>query len=390
MKKLYIFLLVCICLCFGIEYSCRMKALGTDFAYLIPDYETDTYLNPNLLGEKLTGVSYEPDLSSPLTLRVLSRRFGWCGQYWGSYRNNKLIGSIPNNITSVYLKDFWMLDMRDRLPKFLASDVWNLYNDGGYYERRFFGSEDWYDTTRIIKYLISANDSYRVGEHWIVVDKICGGPYHYYKNANDYGGVQTADQWLMIYSGRIGLFYRDTVISNKFTSGYIEVGGPVSTEDIDRLPYSVFSHVSEVGDFQHTFFARAFISELGFAKSFPVDVYGFVVVGFYDVFLFQQTEQADTNITSRAINNRFSFPVAVEWASGRLSLRFGTKLSYTLNNGREWDVDSTLVSINEHTLSLAYSFGLAWCPIDHLVIDLYNINDLMSLNDWAIYLKYNP
>jgi len=70
MVKLTVFFFLFVRLSYGIEYSLRIKALGTDFAYLVPDYETDLYQNPQLLGEKLTGVCFEPDLNEPLTLRV--------------------------------------------------------------------------------------------------------------------------------------------------------------------------------------------------------------------------------------------------------------------------------------------------------------------------------
>ena len=79
MNKYLVVLLAFASLCFAMQYSLRIQALGTDFAYLIPDYETDLYHNPNLMGEKLNGISYEPGLSAPVTMRVLTKRFGWFG-----------------------------------------------------------------------------------------------------------------------------------------------------------------------------------------------------------------------------------------------------------------------------------------------------------------------
>jgi len=390
-RKLFIFLFICVCLCFGLEYSLRIKSLGTDFAYLIPDYETDLYLNPNLLGEKLTGVSYEPGLNMPMTFRILSTRFGWYGQYWGNYRNNKLIDARPINNTTVVVKDLWMLDLRRKLPKFIASNIWNLYNDGGYSGSYFYWSDDYYDTTKTIKYLTRVNSSYRIGNHWTAINRLCIGPYYYYKYARHLSDEQSVDQWLIIYSGRIGLFYRNVTTNNKFVTSYIDIGGPISTADIDNLPYSVFSHVSEkFPEIVMTPFANAFIAKFGFAKSFPVDENGCVVAGWYDNFLFQQTEQADTNITLRGINNRLSFPIALEWICSKLTFRFGTNLLYNLNYRREWDNDSTFVRVNEHTLNFAYTFGFAWQPNEHFVIDLYNIGNLAQVNNWAIYLKYLP
>ncbi|GAI26330.1 unnamed protein product, partial [marine sediment metagenome] len=95
MNRLLIILLVIICFAHAIEFSQRIQALGTDFAYLIPDYETDLYRNPQLLDRGLTGITYEPsnlyqyrvpliydryiyipNPCIPFTLILSSKRFG--------------------------------------------------------------------------------------------------------------------------------------------------------------------------------------------------------------------------------------------------------------------------------------------------------------------------
>lgn len=333
MKKILVLLITLVCISHAIEYSSRIKALGTDFANLIPDYETDIYNNPQLLGEKLLGIAYEPDKDIPLTLRVLTKRFGWCGAYWANHRNNKLIDAVPINITSISVNDLWMLDLRGKLPKLFASDIWNLFNDGSYYKKRIYFNPTFFDTISTIKYLFSANGAYKIGEYMTLVPKVCAGIYFYNRNVLDFGYGQRSDQILLIYSGKIGVYYRNAPRANKFTSCYLSIGGPVSTSEIDNLPYSVFSHLSEV-DIGQTFFAKTIITKIGWAKGIPLNDNGFVAIGLRDVFMFQRTDKADTNIALRGCRNTLSLPIALERAIGKIVLRIGTRLCYTFQNDR--------------------------------------------------------
>jgi hypothetical protein len=156
-KKSLVFL-VLVCLGYTIEYSVRIKALGTDFAYLIPDYETDLYQNPQLLGTQLAGISFEPDLNEPVTARILFKRFGVCGSCWGSYSDHQSSAYTTTN-KHLYINDLWMLDLRGKVWKFLADDVWHWYNDGDYYEWHQVHDSLDYDSVRTIKYLFGVNDT---------------------------------------------------------------------------------------------------------------------------------------------------------------------------------------------------------------------------------------
>jgi hypothetical protein len=393
MIKFFTAFLLLLCFCFAVQYSLRIKSLGTDFAYLVPDYETDLYNDPNLLGEKLTGISYEPGLSSPLTMRVLTKRFGWLGNYWASYRNNKPpIASYYPNFISISANDLWMLDLRDKLPKFLAYDVWNLRNDFSYYKKRYYFSDYNYDTLWIVKYLCSSSEAYRIGKYFKIVPLLCGGIYCYCRDYINGTDVEEIDQWLFIYTGRIGLYYRNEAHANKFTSFYVNIGGPMSISDIDNLPYSVFSHLY-ADEIQQTFFARTLIAQMGFAKGISIDENGFVAIGMRDVLLYQRTNTPDTffiyPITElRGLRNTLSFPLALEYHIGRVALRTGTRLYYTFKGDREWNSDSVITCYNEHQLHFDYSFGLSWQPHDNFIVDVYNTNYLAELDNWAIYLRY--
>jgi len=385
-KKLFTLFFVFVGLTCGIEYSLRIKALGTDFAYLIPDYETDLYQNPQLLGEKLTGVSIESGLNEPLTMRFLFKRFGLCGKYWGSYYSEKDAYYGLTNSTHIYINDLWLLDLRGKIWKFLADEVWNWYNDLFYnvYDR-YYNSYD-YHYDRIVKYLFSANGANRLHRLISLQYRTCGGVLHHYEQHKYYSNEFWYEHRLVLISGKIGVFYRNVDATNHFTSWYVEISGPVSASEIDTLPYSLFSDLY-YSDFRVSYFAKTFIGKIGWAKAIPIDNNCFVAIGFREYFLLQRTDRGDTNIELRGIRNILSLPIAMEHVIGKITLRIGTKLFYTVDNNKEWNSDSTLVYTNEHKLNFDYSFGLSWQPDEHWTIDLYNNSDLSSVKSWAIYLK---
>lgn len=390
MNKYLVALLTLAGLCFAIQYSLRIRSLGTDFAYLIPDYETDLYNNPNLMGEKLNGISYEPGLSTPLTMRFLTKRFGWFGNYWASYSNNKLPQRF-HNVTSISVNDLWMLDLRGKFWKFLTDDVWNLYNDGSYNETRYFLNPDYYDTTRTIKYLYGVSGANRIGKYISVISKACIGYYGYYRNYKDYYTGQNIDQRQMVVTGNVGFYYRNATSIDRFTSFYLVVGGPASTQEIDNLPYSVFSHFYD-NEIEKTLFAKTLIAQLGWARGIALNYNGFVAIGLRDVFLFQRTNTpdisfAEPNSELRGLRNTLSFPIALEYDIGNVALRIGTRFYYTFKDDKEWNSDSTLARYNEHNLGFDYSWGIGWWLNEYFTVDLYNTSDLSSKNNWAIYLR---
>jgi len=379
MIKLFTFLFIVLSICFGLEPSLRMKALGTDFVRLIPDYETDLFYDANLYDKKLLGISYEPGSSAPVTFRILPGRFGLCGQYWGSHIENK-----PSyvNTTSFYVNDLWLLDLRGKFWKFLTKDVWNLSNDGSYCQTKY----DYGDTLRTIKYLMRANGVERISTNFQVTVSGCSGVLNNSITTYGYPNRETINQWLLIGSGNIGILYQNITANNRFTSFYLDFGGPASTKEIDGLPYSVFSHLDDE-DIRLCYFLRTLIANFGWAKGIPIGNGSFVAIGLHNAFLYQRTNEADT-IELRGLRNTLSFPVAMEYTINKVILRMGTKVFYTLNNYRNWDSDSIYRRINEHRVKFDYSFGLGFQPNDHLNLDFCNDTDISSVNYWSIYLKY--
>ncbi len=379
MNRLLIILLVIICFAHAIEYSHRIQALGTDFAYLVPDYETDLYRNPQLLTQKLAGISYDANSSEPLTLIFSSNRFGIYGKYWPSY-SYKLI-STENGWTGLksstfYVEDLWMLKIKN--------EVWNIYNEGYFSRDEYFTSDGYNSLTKMFEYIIKAQTSYNIGKSFNIDIKAAAGFYERISQTDYY---DIYNQRVGLLTGRIGLFYRNNPLENKFTSWFIDLGGPITTSEIRALPYSIYADMYEY-ERKLKYFANTFISRISWAKGLPINDKSFVVIGWHDDFLYQRAEQTDTNITLCGIRNTLSFPLAVECVINKFSLRFGTKLCYEYEYLKESSNTAIVSQDISHQINYDYSFGLGWQPNEHFVIDLYNNSDLANLRNWSIYLKY--
>lgn len=376
--------------CGASEYSLRIRTLGEEFAYLIPDYETDLYKNPNLIGTKLMSIGYEKYTDMPVALRMLTRRFGFMGQYW-FYQSAHQLEYGRLYTTNIHVRDVWMWDLRDKLPRWLATDVWNWYNDGNYNFVRQYIDQYHYDTTRTISYLFGSKGGYRIGKYVTIIPEVYGGLFNNYHNTV---GMNIFDQWLLLMSGRLGLYYRDIHEMNEFTSFYVTVGGPVSRNEIDELPYSIFLHMP-FDAYEMSYFARTFVIQGGVAHGFPVDNRSLLAVGVRCRFLMQQTEQYEPSVTLRAMRNTLSLPLALEYVVGRVKLRVGTKLRYAFQHDREYSADTLAVRICDHMLDVSFTFGLCCELNDRLDLELFNNNEHGYavnewLNSWVISFRYMP
>ncbi len=374
MRKTAAYLLCIICVANAIEYSHRIKALGTDFAYLIPDYETDLYRNPQILSENVIGISYNrynPYVSTPLKLIFSSKRFGVLGRYWLSY--NYYQGSLSKWITSysLYLEDIWMLKIKDY--------VLNIYNDGQLSNEEYSDG----DLDKLLEYFIKTQSSYNLGELFNLNIKIGTG---FYEKIYRYEGHEVYNNRIWIPSARIGLFFRNTASVNQFTSWFIDIGGPISAAEISSLPYSI-----EIDLFLRErtlkFFASTFIAKCGWATGKSINNKSFFVIGVGENLLYQK-QSISWFQRFLAVTNTISLPIGIEYNVNTISIRLGTSFSYNLVYTRE--LHDTILRSEEihHTLDYNRSFGFGWQPNKHLTIDLYNTGDLTDIGNWEVYLKY--
>jgi hypothetical protein len=395
MKTIIMYTLTLACFVHGFEFSHRIRALGTDFANLIPDYETDLYRNPQLLESSLAAVSYEPTLAyyyrpygyypiytnyAPLNLALLTGRFGVTGQYWFdySYDLEPIENSWASSTYQAYrIQDLWLSRIKNL--------VVNIYNDLDYSKIEYLASTNSQTEDRKLEYIIKGQVSMQIRKRLSLDLKLGLGVFQNVTETNEY---DTYNKMLTIGLARLGLYGRHISHANDFTSWYLEIGSPLTNTEMDALPYSVYSRVAN-NESEFVLFANTVISRFGAAKTVPIGDRGFLAIGFTDAFLMQETEEhGDLGIQFlKGVVNTMSIPAAVEYPVNTISLRFGTKISYTFKNLREfrWTVDTQNLM---HTLTYDFSFGIGWQPVKRLVIDLYNDRYLSNLEYWAIYLKY--
>lgn len=391
MKRIILIALLALCLGWAIEYSLRIKSLGTDFAHLIPDYETDLYNNPRSIGTSLVGVRFDPYASMPLTGIALSKRFGWYGKYWGSSifeLRDRSYGWESNTGFRIDFEDLWMLDMRGHIWK-IFEDVWHLYNDGYYKSQEYENSNNLSSREQNLAYFLKVQGEQHKFTENLALHGMAGGAY-YWKRTQE-NEINLLDQHFLILSFRFKLFYRNAPTPNKFTSWFIDIGGPRSTEEIDALPYSIYLRApdDEFG-LQPVFSANALITSMAWAKGYPLEENGFFAIGIRDDLLYQNMEHAQADSIMIFLRNKLSIPLAVEYIINRVSVRFGTVFYSEYKNNKKENDEIIFRQTISHSLNYNYSFGLGWEPVDRFNIDLHYHSHGWDFGpkDWEIYLKY--
>jgi len=394
MRRLSVFLLTLYCSANALQYSHRIRALGTDFAYLIPDYETDLYRNPQLLDKSIIGISFEPTYvyvyrlyeylpvsihQMPVKLRLMTERLGMMGQYWVNYSHDlepSDYGWQSSTYKAFRIQDLWM----HRILDFTI----NLYNDLDYSKVYSLASTNAESIENRIEYIAKTQVSLKLRKRLNLDLKI---GYGFYENSKETDRTQLYEQQINLGLARIGFYCSNMSDPNDFTTWYIDVGSPLTNTEIDSLPYSVFS---SLGDDEHTvmWFAHTLLVRLGFSKSLPLNNQGFATVGIRDAFVYQNTEDVAEATDLRGIRNTLSLPLAFEYGINAVALRLGTRFCYDFHSLQEEDDNAVSEQSIEHELTYDYTVGIGWQPHKNLVIDIYNNGNLSYLRDWAIYVKY--
>jgi len=395
MKRIVVGLICGVVCAHAIEYSTRIQALGTDFAYLIPDYETDLYRDMDQFGNKMVGISYDREASfstKPAKGILLTSRFGWYGRYWGECGRARTGGEdywSTSRHHLLHFEDVWMVDMRGHIWKFMEG-VWHLYNDGYYTDYELTNSSGNQERNTELAYFFKGQGTHKFSDV-LKISSFVGAAFYWQRLQE--GNVDHINELLYIPSGRVGLFYRNTTAANKFTSWYIDIGGPISTAEIDALPYSLSSDeywwfVSGT-DLRIVWFANAITNKIAWVKGIPIHNDGFVAIGAVNDFRYQRTIDPDTNLTQLGIDNTLTVPLAVEYTANRVAVRFGTKCYYHYSRRRINDSAVLYSQNSSHTLEYTYSFGFGWKPTDELSVDvLYARVYDFDLHDWSVYAKY--
>jgi hypothetical protein len=391
--KIMLAMILC-CSAWAIGTSHRITALGTDLAHLVPDYETDLYRNPQLLGRALIGISYAPDpvyyyvtypfppfyvQQTPISPTLTANNFGVMGEYWMNYEhglNPTQYGWQISNFAAYRIQDLWM----SRVKKLII----NIYNDLDYSKIKYLTSTNSWYVNRHLEYLIKTQSAFRITKNLTLDIKIGFG---FYERKREESNYLHYNQRINLGLARAGLYCRNVIAANDFTSWYFDIGSPMSNTEIDSVPYSVYSCVL---DDEHIFMlsARTLLSRLGIAKAIPLTRTGMFIIGARNSFLLQCTEDVNADQGLRGIENIISLPVAIEYSLNTITLRFGTRFWYDFLHLRQASDDYVITQRINHAVDYGYSFGLGWNPHKNLTLDLYNNGDLWRLQNWAVYLKY--
>jgi len=385
MKK-YVFIVCCLFLRmgFGIEYSLRIKALGPDFAYLIPDYETDLYRYTDMYTRDNKFVEVIPGV--PFTVKLLTSRFGLMGEYNVNY---DFYYSPTNYWEKNYwftINDLWMWDARKLLPGFLG-DVWNVTNDVYWYDDKIIRLPS-YSKNHLTKlqYILGIPGSGNIGKYFKHYGVAACGLYLNKYNYNDY--TVYLDQRLLFVSGKAGISYRRFRSDNDFVSAYIEISGPVTNAEVDALPWPVFSYMLSDIDSRISNFLQTLIARTAFVKGIPINEQSFVAFGIRNQYLCQHIDQADTNLTLTGMNNILSFPLAVEYRINAVAIRLGTHINYNISEHQEEQNNSNVRHWIDQELDWTSSCGIGWRLGSKFNFDLYKEGISLQGNDIEICFKF--
>lgn len=396
MKRIILCSLILVFLVQAFEFSHRIRALGSDFAFLIPDYETDLCCNPQILKRNIAGISHEPTFIyyyrvreyypihtsyAPLSLVLLTKRTGLTGQYWFDYSHDlepAETGWESSTYRAYRIQDLWLV----RFGNFVA----NIRNDLDHSNIDYITSTNLQTEEQKFEYTIRSQGSVRIGKRMRLDLKLGFGIFHTKTEVNQYDSY---NKRLMTGMARLGIYCRNLTTENDFTSWYFDIGSPLTNAEIDSLPYSVYSHVAN-HESEFTLFAKSLVCRCGIAKAMPISKRAFLAIGFTDAFLIQATEDRDAvqDLNLRGITNFLSIPVAVEYPVNTVTLRLGAKFSYTFRNLRTSDDTYVIQQHLFHTFTYDLSFGIGWQPHKKVIVDIYNNGNLSYINNWALYVKY--
>jgi hypothetical protein len=184
-------------------------------------------------------------------------------------------------------------------------------------------------------------------------------------------------------------------VGNDFTSFYVRFGGPVTLQEINTLPYSLWTGITG-SDIRTGYFFNTLIINAGFAQGFAIFRSGMFVCGIQSSFLAQWAEDPEVLDHMRAMTNSYVLPCAVEYNLGRVALRMGMYVRYYYEDERTWDDRFPIETEKKvrHTFSTGRSLGLSWQITDRFNIDfLYmrNRSVMYYIDAWTrchICLKY--
>jgi|GEM_PF-3154579 len=375
------------------DLSCRIKALGDNFAILVPDYETDVLYNPIFLSQNLLGVYYKTFEETPIKLTFLYRSIGLNGLYWPTYDYE-----LESNGTN------WEVNstLSDRLKivglfKIKGIGV-SITPDISRSREKSWNSVNYSELQSSQKFMYTSSVGFKLlNKFFLFVEPAVG----FWEELNKVQNNNLKHQEIIMPSGKLRILYRNLTSEQRFISAFLDVGGPTSISDFDELPLSPYSHFVQIDRLKLTLpFGLAFLTNFGICLGFPVNDNSLLAIGLKEKYiaqfvLFKDYYNYPVTLDSIGIaeKNRITLPIATEHMINRVAIRFGINFHYDYYNLAEW-VKNSKWEINSQTISdvldYSYTFGLGWKTKDNLIIDLrYEAHYWrFDLRDWSVYLKY--
>jgi hypothetical protein len=360
---------------YGIEYSLRIKALGPDFAYLIPDYETDLYQFPNLYNRDNRFIGIVP--KDQFSIKLTTSRFGLLSQFWGESRI-----SLYPRVFKYYrltLNDLWLWDARKLLPSFM-NDVWNITNDL-YWDKAQYNGFDC--TQNSIHYLFGIPASDNIGKYFDFYGFVVTGFHSDQFQNNEIKN----DRLLLIVSGKLGISYRNSWADNDFISGYLEIGGPVTNTEIDDLGWSFMSEKVPDNSVFLSYFLNTFNSKIGLARAVPITSQSFFAFGIRNQLRYQRMMEQDNFYLLTDIRNISSLPLAIEYQINAISIRLGADFTCSALKRMSQFHDVYILNNSNLQLGWATSCGLGWRISPKFNVDFYQYGISLGYG-FNICLKY--
>jgi hypothetical protein len=361
--------------------------LGDNFALLIPDYETDVFYNPIFLGKNQIGIYYNTVEETQIKLDFLYHSFGFYGMYWPEYFHKlepqdggwRTYSMLRDRLRSIFLLKIKTVGL-------------SVTPDISRERQKFRSSTNENDLISSQKFLITSSVGLKLNNKFFLFIQPAFG---FFEELDQTQYVNALDQRIFILSGRLNVLYREIKEENRFISAYLEIGGPTSISDIEKLPISTFQYYDPF-DTAILPFYNSFQANSGFCLGLPVVDNLMIAFGLrekYDlqVVLHKQYYQENFYLT---IDNKISSPVAIEYKLNRIALRFGTSFFYNYSSFESGTggLFERVDSFQRITQGFGYgfSFGFGWQPKERFQVDLKysGAGSILDLNNWSIYLKY--
>jgi len=389
MKRIMLSFLLMIFALSGIELSNRIKGLGSEFALLIPDYETDLYYFPNLADRKWAGATYDKsDASAPLKMMLAGSSFGVFTRYWPDYDYEYDGNSVEGRAETEFkfnFTDLWFFRFKN--------SIWNFRNDGLIDQTNIKDTHNGPTDYLNIKYFLNTNHVFTLSEKLRLNLRVASG---FYLHTLKFYSVYTDKNMIWLNSLRPGLFYRDLKPDSSFYSAYIEIGGPINWAEYDALPFSFTSAYDETmnGSMPDILLLGALWSRLGWVRGMTVNGHGQIFYGFKDSFIYQKTGEPYRSQDCLGLVNALTLQLAFEYPINKVTLRCGNELHYNADFKRisaydPYNQRQILISEDAtHRLYYQYSFGLGWQPWDKFKIDILTKGSLSWINEWSLAFYY--